>query len=188
MGPYSPVWAAVPSVAGLVLAVPAAVQAFGMAADERTPGYLVGLLLALALMAGGFSLARLLQLALMASRWDVQRQKGLPSRRLMGAHSMHATWVSGVAGSLVLMGVLGWWSVLDGRLSGLESGTALFLTGILVLLASVGLNRWTEGSWERHTAEHEQRLKDEREEWLNDPLGRIREASRRSHPESDPSS
>ncbi|MCT1998441.1 hypothetical protein M3C58_09610 [Brachybacterium muris] len=188
LGPYSPVWAAVPSVVGLVLALPAAVEAFGTGADTRTPGYLVPLLLALALLAGGYSLARLVQLAVMASRWDVRRQGGVPSRRLMGEHSMHATWAAGVGGSLLLTGALGVWSALDGKVSGLEPGTLLILVGALVVVAALVLSKRAERTWQHHVTHHDQMLKDERERRLADPLGRIREASRDSRPESDPSS
>lgn len=188
MGPLWPVWAAVLSVVGLVLAVPAAVDAFGTAADAREPGYLVPLLLALALLAGGYSLVRLVHLSLAAARWDVPARGGVPARRLMDAHSMHAIWVSGVGASLLLMGVLGMWSALDGGVSGLEPGLPLVVTGTVTGLTGMALGRWTTDRWQQHV-EHDERLQKEAlERRLNDPLGRIREASRDSRPGSDPSS
>lgn len=188
LGPFSPVWAAGPSLAGLVLAVPAAAEAFGTAPEARTPGYLVPLLLALALLAGGYSLLRLMQLAVMASRWDVSRQGGIPSRRVMSEHSMHGTWVTGVGGSLLLMGALGVWSDLDGKLSGLEPGTTLVAVGAAGSIAALALANWIGRAWEGNTQRHERVQKEERERRLADPLVRIREASRDSHPGSDPSS
>ncbi|MBM7499718.1 hypothetical protein JOD52_000558 [Brachybacterium muris] len=188
VGPLSPVWAAVPSVVGLVLAIPAAVEAFGTAADARGPGYLVPLLFYLALLAGGYSLGRLAQMSLAAARWDVEAQDGVPSRRVMGAHSMHATWVAGVGGSLLLMGALGMWSALDGGISGLEPGFSMIVAGAVTGLLGMALGRWTTDRWQQHV-EHDERLqKQARERRLSDPLGRIREASRDSRQDSGPSS
>lgn len=198
VGLLSPVWAAVPSMVGLALAAPAAVEAFGTAADVREPGYLVPLLLALALLAGGYSLVRLVQLAITAARWDVTARGGVPSRRLMDVHSMHATWVSGVGGSLLLMGALGSWSALDGGVSGLEPGLPLVVTGAVIGVAGMALSRWISDRWQLHVEYDESLQKEARERRLNDPLGRIRDAERRqaditeasrdSRPESDPSS
>ncbi|MFC7463364.1 hypothetical protein [Brachybacterium sp. GCM10030252] len=139
-------------VALMALEVIRLVQTEPAAGDARP---MSGLVLASALALGGFSLTRLLQLMrFAASRRGTANSaaagraaRGLPEVpwQLTDAHAMHAVWVIGVGASVALMGVLGLWSALDGRPSGLEPGWPLLVLGAVV----AGLAR---AAWWRTTA------------------------------------
>lgn len=140
------------TAAGAALTVLAVVEAVRTvpAAGQARP--MTALVLTAALGLGGFSLTRVLQLLLMA---ESRRRRGaagseLPEvrRQLIDAHSLHAIWVIGVGASIALMGVLGVWSLLDGRASGLEPGWPLLLSGAAVALLAHLARQRTAQSWQ----------------------------------------
>ncbi|MGP9537655.1 hypothetical protein ACT3SP_06560 [Brachybacterium sp. AOP43-C2-M15] len=129
-------------LAELLRAVPAQGQALPM----------TGLVLAAAVALGGFSMARVLQLLRLAAAHRRRRLHGEETaeapRPLADAHSLHAIWVVGVGGSISLMGLLGVWSLLDGRPSGLEPGWPLLLIGAAVALVAHLAAQRTTACWE----------------------------------------
>ncbi|NMA76073.1 hypothetical protein H3H54_04745 [Brachybacterium sp. Z12] len=136
---------------GLALAVRQLVVLVRASPSEGQALPLSGMVLAAALTLGGFSLTRLLQLLGFASSRRRRREAGeeLPEVpwQLGDAHSLHAVWVIGVGASVALMGLLGLWSLLDGRPSGLEPGWPLLLIGgAVALLARVAWRR-TSACW-----------------------------------------
>jgi len=146
----APALVAVAGVALTVLAVMELVQAHPAAGEARPMGPLV---LAAALTLGGFSLARQLQLLALATSRSRRRTTGaeLPEVpwQLTEEHSLHGIWVIGTGASVALMGLLGLWSLWDGRPSGLEPGWPLLLVGALTaLLGHLARVRTTE-AWER---------------------------------------
>ncbi|HLQ80386.1 MAG TPA: hypothetical protein VK122_04755 [Brachybacterium sp.] len=108
--------------------------------------------LAASLALGGYSLTRLLQLLALAGSRRRRRSAGaeLPPVRwqLFDAHSLHAVWVIAVGASIALMGLLGVWSLLDGRPSGLEPGWPLLLCGGAVALLAHLAGRRTSRCWQ----------------------------------------
>lgn len=210
--PRSPLWtllAALPSALGAGWAVVAAVEVISERGTAREPGFLVPLVAALGLLAGGWSLVRLLQLRAKAAGSEVEDDPAGfgPSQSPVISAQMHRIWLFGVAGSLALVGVLGLWSLADGELSGLEPGWPLMLAGAVLagvaqLLGLTVEQRVQERSerWEHaRRAEHERRMEDpmgrileaaEREPAAQDEpaAGEITSASSDSRPESDPSS
>lgn len=111
---------------------------------------MTGPVLAAALALGGFSLVRLLQLLGFVTGRRRRRAAGGTLRevpwQLAEAHSLHAVWVIGVGASIALMGLLGLWSLLDGRPSGLEPGWPLLLVGgTVALVGRVAWQRTTAG-------------------------------------------
>src|SRR5699024_9268227 len=107
---------------------------------------------AASLALGGYSLTRLLQLLALAGSRRRRRSAGaeLPPVRwqLFDAHSLHAVWVIAVGASIALMGLLGVWSLLDGRPSGLEPGWPLLLCGGAVALLAHLAGRRTSRCWQ----------------------------------------
>lgn len=115
---------------------------------------MVPLVLAASLAIGGFSAARMVQwwmraravaAAVPPSRADLPHD-------VEEAHVFQAIWVIGVGASIAFMGLLGLWSSLDGRPSGLEPGWPLLLAGAVV----AGCARWawlrTSELWARTEA------------------------------------
>ena len=112
---------------------------------------MVPLVLASALALSGYSFARLLQLlALVRSRARTRARGGSPATAAWGLtqeHALHGPWVVGAGAAIALMGLLGLWSLLDGRPSGLEPGWPLLLVGGGVALAGRRLQLRIETLW-----------------------------------------
>lgn len=148
----SPLLPALAAAAGVVLTVLTVVEAVRTvpAAGQARP--MNGLVLATSLALGGYSLTRMLQLLLMAQSRRRRRLTGaeLPRVRwqLIDAHSLHAVWVIGVGASIAMMGLLGVWSLLDGRPSGLEPGWPLLLSGGAVALLAHLARQRTSQCWQ----------------------------------------
>ncbi|MGO1598196.1 MAG: hypothetical protein ACTHX0_01020 [Brachybacterium sp.] len=132
-----------------VLAVAEAVRSVPAAGQARP---MTALVLPAALALGGYALTRVLQLLARAESRRRRRSAGaeLPLVRwqLIDAHSLHAVWVIGVGASIALMGLLGVWSLLDGRPSGLEPGWPLLLIGGAVALLAHLARQRTAQSWQ----------------------------------------
>ena len=109
--------------------------------------------LAAALAVGGFSATRVLQLWHLASsrrrRADAGEELPEVRRQLTDAHSLHVIWLLGVSGSVVLMGLLGLWSVWGGIPSGLEPGWPLLLGGAALAGGTQLVRRRLEALWEQ---------------------------------------
>lgn len=136
---------------GLALLSQQLVELIRMAPAEGQVRPMNGPVLAAALALVGFSLTRLLQLLGFITVRRRREAAGGTLRevpwQLEDAHSLHAVWVIGVGASIALMGLLGLWSLLDGRPSGLEPGWPLLLAGGAVAL--VGRVAWlrTTAGW-----------------------------------------
>ncbi|ACU84727.1 hypothetical protein Bfae_08730 [Brachybacterium faecium DSM 4810] len=136
-GPSSllPVLVAVAGTALAALELAEVLRASPAAGQARPMSALV---LTAALALGGFSLTRVLQLLVLATARARRRAAGAALDevpwQLPDAHSLHAIWVIGVGASVALMGLLGLWSLADGRPSGLEPGWPLLLAGGAVAL------------------------------------------------------
>ncbi|HEX7350759.1 hypothetical protein [Brachybacterium sp.] len=147
---WAPALVAVAGVALTVLAVVELVQPPPAAGEARPMGPLA---LAAALALGGFSLARQLQLLGLATSRSRRRAAGaeLPEApwQLTEEHSLHGIWVIGTGASVALMGLLGLWSLWDGRPSGLEPGWPLLLVGALTALVGHLVRVRTTEAWER---------------------------------------
>jgi hypothetical protein len=140
------------AVVGVALTVHQLVELLHAVPLEGRARPMNGLVLASALALGGFSLTRLVQLMLFATdrRRRASAGEELPGVpwQLTGTHALHGVWVIGVGASIGLMGLLGVWSLLDGRPSGLEPGWPLLVIGGAV--SATGRAAWlrTSAAWE----------------------------------------
>lgn len=150
----SPLLPGLVTVLGLALLSQQLVELIRMVPAEGQARPMSGPVLAAALALGGFSLTRLLQLLGFVTGRRRREAAGETLRevpwQLRDAHSLHAAWVIGVGASIALMGVLGLWSLLDGRPSGLEPGWPLLLTGGAVALISRLTWQRTTAGWTAH--------------------------------------
>lgn len=140
-------WAILLAVVG---AIPALLQLAGALRALPERGWqhsVIPLLLGTSVLLGAFSLARLLQLMIYAATRPSGSRRREPSYGLTQAHSLHAVWLIGLGASIAFMGVLGVWSALDGRPSGLEPGWPLIVLGAGLAALSAGCGQLTGRIW-----------------------------------------
>lgn len=143
----SPLWAALVAAAGTMAALFALVETLQAIPERGWQPAMVALLLATSVVLGSYSLARVLQLAIYATKRARISRPREPSYALTQAHTLHAIWLIGLGASIAFMGVLGVWSALDGRASGLEPGWPLIVLGAGLAALSAGASRMTSRRW-----------------------------------------
>ena len=145
----SPGWAGLVAAAAAVVALFSLVGTVQQIPERGWQHAMVALLLATSALLGSYSLARVVQLAIYAATRSRSPRPREPSYALTQAHTLHAIWLIGLGASIAFMGVLGVWSLLDGRPSGLEPGWPLILLGAALSAAGAGTARLTTRTWRR---------------------------------------
>lgn len=143
----SPLWAVLAAAAGTVAAAFALAGTLQEIPERGWQHGMVALLLVASVVLGSYSLARVLQLAIYAATRPRVPRLREPSFALTQAHTLHVIWLVGLGASIAFMGLLGVWSLLDGRTSGLEPGWPLIVLGAALAAVSAGAARLTTRRW-----------------------------------------